>query len=208
MKKVFFYIQLGFMLGMVCGIAALALSVTYSVTRDRVELQKQRDIMDALPVVLPGAQSFSDQLHKDGIDYYEAKSGDTVIGYALYGEAQGYQSTIKFMVGLDTKGTITGLRILEQAETPGLGARITELPAGQTLVGFIKNVFSAKKIDESQKEPWFPALFRGKDYRTIYVTKTEAGPNAIAAITGATITSDAVVQAVKSVSDQFLKTVK
>lgn len=208
MKMIFYYIKLGLMLGLICGIAALALSATYSVTKERVEQQKQRDILSSLPVVLPAADQFSEEQHVEGIRYYIGKAQDILIGYAVYGEVQGYQSLIKFMVGVDPEGVIQGLRVLEHGETPGLGARITELPAGQTLAEFIKSKFSKLKPQESTPYPWFPAMFIDKQYDNLYVSKIDTDKNAITAITGATITSQAVADGVKEVVGEFMKKVE
>lgn len=42
-----------------------------------------------------------------------------VIGYAATGQAQGYGGPLKMLVGIDLDGEITGVKIVEQRETPG-----------------------------------------------------------------------------------------
>jgi electron transport complex protein RnfG len=205
------FFKLGILLCIVCLISALALSVTYSVTKDRIELQKERDIQQSLPIVLPQASKMSgEKSTSDNIRYFIGFDKDgAVIGYAVNGQVQGYQSVIKFIVGIDTSGTITGLRILEHGETPGLGARILEIKSDETVATCIKHLFSPENETATKtNEPWFTAMFRGKKYNTIKICKTKAGDNEVMAITGATITSAAVLDGVKSTVDQFLATIR
>ncbi len=199
------YLKLGFLLCVVCVISGFALSVTYSVTKKRIEAQNREDILRSLPVVYPGAASFSDVKSIGGIDYYEAKNAEGKnIGYALYGGVQGYQSVIKFMVGIDLKGKISGLKILEHGETPGLGARITEIKSDETLFGYMEDVFEGEGDKKKPKEPWFTQMFKSKFYKDLYVSKTDSDKSAVHAITGATITTVCVVDGVKEVVGTFL----
>lgn len=202
------YLKLGFLLCFVCVVSGFVLSVTYSVTKERIEHQKTVEIQKSLPVVLPDAESYSDMKHKENIDYFEGYNAQgTVIGYALYGSVQGYQSLIKFIVGITPTGTITGLRILEHGETPGLGARIMEIASHETLFSFLKGLFSTKDKNKKPVQPWFPAMFDGKFYKTLHITKTDSDPTAVSAITGATITSEAVLKGVKNTVDTFLTSI-
>ncbi len=96
-------------------------------------------------------------------------------GYIFIVRGKGYSSTIETMVGVSLDGTITGVKILFQQETPGLGARVEEMLYGETT-------------------PWFTRQFNGKTSSdNIKVTK-DGGD--IDAITGATISSRAVTDAI------------
>ena len=205
--KISDFLKLGLLLSIICIISGLALSVTYSVTKEKIEIQKQREVLDSLPLVIPSATNFSDKKQLGSISYYEAlDKSNKIIGYALNGEHQGYQSMIKFMVGIDPKGKILGLRILEHGETPGLGARVTEIKSDKTLGSFIGGMFDneSKTKKQSVPEPWFCAMFKDKFYKTLTVSKTGETNSAIMAITGATITSEAVVNGIKETVSKFL----
>lgn len=208
--KVVFSIKLGVLLCVVGIISGFALSLTYSLTKENIEKQKKAEILESLPVVLPSAKSFSDLKTIDGINYYEGKNEkNEPAGYVVCGENKGYQSIIRFLVGIDPLGNIQGLRIIEQAETPGLGARITEVSGNKTVTQYLKTLFDKKpSSDRQESEPWFTQMFTGKYYKDLYVSKTEKNGNAIQAITGATITTEAVVEGVKSSIDKFLNTIK
>lgn len=89
-------------------------------------------------------------------------------GYAFMASGSGYSGDIDIMVGLDSGFGIKSISILSQTETPGLGSRITESS--------------------------FTDQFKGLSASDIAL-KVDGGK--IDAVTGATISSRAVVNAVK-----------
>jgi electron transport complex protein RnfG len=87
------------------------------------------------------------------------------------------------ITGIDRNGVIKGVRILEHQETPGLGSKINEIHPGE-------------------KEPHFLRQFIGKNGKTVAVKKD------IDAITGATISSKAVTDAINKAVAEFLEKIK
>ena len=145
------------MLTLVCLVAAALLGGAYTLTEEQIEKQAEIALQNTLKEVLPLGEDF--ELTDD---FYMAKKDDMIVGYAAVVEVQGYGGLMKVLVGIDTQKTLTGVRIMEHQETPGLGA--------------------------NADKPKFYDQFDG------------LGPKQLAtdidAITGATITSDAVVMAV------------
>ncbi|MBI9073448.1 MAG: FMN-binding protein [Melioribacteraceae bacterium] len=134
---------------------------------------------EAIFTVQPKAKNYI-KIESAEIEAYKVVDADSnSIGYALVYEGSGFQGKIRLMVGLnDDLKTVNGLSILEQVETPGLGTKIVE--------------------DASNKEDsfWFPNQFKDAEYdpELVSVKGAEASkPNEIQAITGATISSKAVV---------------
>ena len=174
-------IRLTFVLTIICIVASLLLGVTYSLTKDKIQIQEENVEKEALTTVLPEAVKFSEEK-----DYYKALDDKgSVIGYVLVGEGKGYSSILKIMVGIDTEGNIKGIKILSQQETPGLGARVDEV----AVEGTVWDILRGKKIVKG--EPWFQVQFRNKRL------------DEIQAMTGATITCDAVVEIVKATIEKF-----
>lgn len=171
--------RFGLILGIICLVATMVLAVTYEVTKPKIEAQLKKEEDAALREILPQADVFTPKTI-GGTDYFEARRGGALAGYCLKVTGAGYGGYIRMIAGIDPSGTITGIRVLEHQETPGLGARIAEVKSGA-------------------KEPWFLAQFRGRDARTVEV------PGTIDAITGATISSKAVTDAVRSAAAQFLQ---
>lgn len=175
-------VRFGIILSVICLAATLVLAVTYEITKPKIDAELKREEEEALAVIMPDADSFSEKSAGD-IKYFEALQKGNLIGYCIKATGTGYTGYIRMIVGIDKDGIIKGIRILEQYETPGLGARIVEIKQGE-------------------KEPWFLRQFAGKSAKTVAVKKD------IDAVTGATISSRAVTDAVNATVKEFLEKVK
>ena len=102
-------------------------------------------------------------------ELYVATKGGSYIGSVAKVAPNGYGGEIELMVGVNDEIVITGIEILSHAETPGLGANM-------------------------EKESFY-TQFAGKSLG-LRVDKGVAEGNAISALTGATITSQAVADGV------------
>lgn len=171
-------LKFGIVLSLICLAATLVLATTYEITKPKIKAQFNLEEQDALKEIIPKADSFQAD-SKYGIDYFNALKDKKIIGYCIKAVGTGYSGYIRMIVGMDLDGTIRGVRILEHYETPGLGARINEV-----------------KPDE--KDAWFLRQFIGKDAKNIAVKQN------IDAITGATISSKAVTDAIKETVNKFL----
>ena len=101
-------------------------------------------------------------------DIYTVFSDGSQLGYAFLAVGKGYGGDINILVGLEDETTVKGIKIVSQEETPGLGTRITE--------------------------PFFTDQFVGIDIADIALSR-DGGQ--IDAITSSTISSSAVVEAVR-----------
>ncbi len=128
-----------FTLAAVCMIAALILGGVYSLTSPLIAAQKDKEINEALDKVVPGADTYKPNIFSRG-EYYKCYKGSRLIGYAVFAEGPGYAGVIKLLVGIDKEGIITGLEVLSQSETPGLGARATEIKQGEKAPVVFKSV--------------------------------------------------------------------
>jgi len=168
-------------LTLVCVCAALVLGITYSATKPLITAQKERETKAALEKVLPDADEYKTG-SSEGKEYYEAYSSGRLLGYALFADGNGYAGNIQMLVGIDIGGKITGLEVLSQSETPGLGARCVEIKPGEN-------------------QPWFLRQFKGK-------RDSDLIPKSIDAITGATITSQAIMNGARAGVSNFLHNIK
>lgn len=63
----------------------------------------------------------------DGTVVYTATKEGHAVGYAIEGVSdKGFNGTIRLLVAFDTEGTILDVVVLEQNETPGLGAKMCD----------------------------------------------------------------------------------
>lgn len=177
-------------------VAASILAGVYFVTKPKIEAREQLLREEALRQVMP--ESVGDRLEaveENGeIKYWRVfkGSGDRERGYVFIAKKYGYSSVIETMVGVKKDGTITGITVLSQNETPGLGAKIVEVVSDKTILKALKEIFSKDKAPEKEVLPYFTEQFKGLNIRDI-----ELSEHGIHAITGATITSKAVVDSIK-----------
>ncbi len=132
-------LKLGLTLMVVTLVASLALALTNHYTTDRIELQKENAVKESLNRVI-SADSFEDKG-----EYYDAQKGGELVGRVLKVEAPGYSSVISALAGIDTKNKITGVDIISQQETPGLGAKIEEESFLKQFIGKGKEDILLKK---------------------------------------------------------------
>ena len=166
-------------LTLVALITTRSLAWVNKITKPKIIAQQENGLVEALSSVLPGCSEGEIIPTKENgqILYYEGyrdKEHTLLIGYAFLAEGKGYSSTIRTLVGIDTSFTIYAIKILSQQETPGLGSLCEEVQSGES-------------------KPWWQAQFTGKTAKGIAVDKDKGD---IESITGATITSRAIVNSI------------
>lgn len=187
------YLRFSLILFLICFFTAFSLSLVNRITQPKILAQLEKEQQLALHEVVPQAFRF-EPIKKDGeIHYYKAFDKDgNLLGYAFKTETKGYSSNILTMVGIKPDGKIISIKILSHNETPGIGSKITEIKTTQTLWDKF-----TKKPQETKEEPWFCEQFKGKDVRNL--------EKEIEAISGATISSEAVIKSVKEKAELLLK---
>ena len=179
-------IKLALILFVITFVATLALTLCNHLTKDKIALLAAENAEKAKQEVISGA-SFEEIKFKesDFTDYnvkgiFKAEKDGEFAGYCINVSPTGFGGGIDMFVGIspDMK-TLTGIKIISMSETPGLGAKAQE----ESFSGQFKN---------------------GKKYPLSVVKNSpDASENEIDAISGATITSDAVVKGVNQVVDHF-----
>jgi electron transport complex protein RnfG len=168
-------VQLSVVLFVVCGLAAGALAFVNAATKDRIAGFARTEKTEAMQKVLPEAEEFSEVIPGK---VWEARKGGELIGRVLAASAQGYSGPIESLVGIDPANSVSGVRVLVQTETPGLGAKI----AGEKFLG----QYSGKRAEE-------------------VALKRDDPAGRIDAVTAATISSRALTNAVRKTLDSFQK---
>lgn len=160
---------------LICAVATALLGLTNSVTEKKIQEVAAQSAAEARLRVCENAEKFDEKTDKNGNTYFEAKdkNGETV-GFAITTEDKSYGGKIEVMTGFSADGKITGVEILTIDDTPGLG-------------------MNAKK--ES-----FRNEYLGKT-GTLTVSKGASADNEIQALTGATITSNAVTRCVNKATE-------
>ena len=120
-----------------CIVSATGLSLTYAVTAPRIAEQDRLAEERSLQAVAPDADDFvaitdaavletataaGDPVTVDGI--FRAMTSGTQTGWAVKVASRGYGGPMLLVIGLDTSGSVTGVSVLRQNETPGLGTKV------------------------------------------------------------------------------------
>lgn len=179
--------------GLLSGIAIVGI---YEVTLPTITTYKAKMLREAVFKVLPGVTQIqkmhytneqlqaedSEQNNSDTL-YAGYNAEGHLVGYAIPGEGPGFQDTIRLLYGyLPNKQQIVGMEILESRETPGLGDKIYKD------ANFVAN-FKALAVEPS----------------IILVKKgSKSAHNEVDAISGATISSKAVVKIINQTNDKWL----
>jgi electron transport complex protein RnfG len=157
-------------LTVVCLIAAGLLGYSYVLTKDKIDEQNKKALNEQLKQVFPDATEFKEETNSQEQSYFTALNGKDLIGYAAVAESPGYSSVLQILVGMNLSKQVTGVRIIYQSETPGLGTEAAK--------------------------PLFYNQFTGK---TSKETQLKKFGGTIDGITGATISSKAVTAGVSDV---------
>jgi electron transport complex protein RnfG len=148
-------------------------------------------------------------LHPLGRVFVASKGGRDA-GFVVEGEIQGYKNRIRFFVALDSAFDVAGVRVLEHEEDPGLGAEVaTPWFQGQYLGRPVSSLATLDVTRDPMPEDWRGALMTldrtpAADWRARnggLVTRERDRP--IYAVTGATISSRALTDGVRTTADHF-----
>ena len=111
-------------------ISSACVGLVNMITEGPIAAAKEAAVKAALAQVLPEFDATEKSEHTADellIIAHKATKGGEVVGYAIETATKnGFSGMIKMMVGFDTAGKILNVNVLEQNETPGLGAKITE----------------------------------------------------------------------------------
>jgi electron transport complex protein RnfG len=191
------FINLILALGSVTLLSAFSLGYVYEWTLEPIAIAKREKQLRAINDVVefdndPLEESFEvvrgQHRHRkrkgqaqasdpDALVFYPAKKQDTLTGYAIKSFSdQGYSGRIEIMVGFELDGKMREVQVLSHRETPGLGSKITTIE--------------------------FLDQFKGKYPNQFDLRVTKDGGD-IDGISGATISSRAVGEAIQTAYDNF-----
>lgn len=170
-------------------VAGLLLGLVYQITKEPIAIQKEKAKQEACMEVFADASSFAEMevMQPDAQEWTAAgfsqetidevmeaqDASGAVLGYVItVTTKEGYGGDIRFTVGITKDGTVNGIAILEIAETAGLGMRAEEVLAPQ---------FADKSVEQFE-----------------YTKSGAVSDSQIDAISGATITTNAVTNGVNA----------
>jgi electron transport complex protein RnfG len=176
------------MLFAIVGTAMVAF--TYDAARDRIAENERQSLLHSLHEVI-SPDMYNNEIYTDTtrildpallgsdepVTVYRARKNHQPVAAVFASIApDGYNGTIKLLIGVDTHGTLLGVRVLSQRETPGLGDAI-ETDRSDWILGF-----RGKSLQDPDYKHW----------------KVKKDGGVFDQFTGATITPRAVVKAIRN----------
>lgn len=166
------------------------LSITHQATVNKIAENERQEILRGLNSVVP-ADSYDNDLLEDVVEvtspeflgttapvsvYLASKKGQPVAAVFSTIAPNGYSGAIKLLVGISIDEHVTGVRVVNHKETPGLGDAI-DADRSDWILGF-----SEKSLQNPPQSDW----------------KVKRDGGYFDQFTGATISPRAVVMAVKN----------
>jgi len=168
-------------LSLISMLMVAGLGYVYKITKGPIELADKQKEVTAVTQVLPAFDNDPIKQKKDieGLTFYMATKGGLPVGCAVKTfTARGFAGRFDLMVGFKPDGTIRNIVVLDQKETPGLGAKMTE----------------SSFIDQ----------FKEKNIAT-FKLKVRKDGGQVDAISAATISSRAFCDGVQKAYDLYMK---
>lgn len=162
----------------ICVLVTLALAGANELTKGTIAKQEKIDADNARREVFAAAVSFEDITTKFQADeslkissvYTALDSQNQVIGLVILSASRGYAGDVSVMSGITLDLSVCGIKVMSDDETPGLG----------------------KKIETSS----FAKQFISRTAGLLFSVKTsDSNVNHVDAVTGATISSNAMSSA-------------
>ncbi len=159
-----------------CMISGVIIAITYYFTAPIAAEKAEMLKIQAMQALVKEADTFVPVPDKP--QWFVARKGDTTIAYVVPGESKGFGGEILMLVAVSPEGKELDFDILKHNETPGLG-------------------------DLANKEP-FKSRVRGKTPDHLKVTKDPTQTEDVQALTGATISSKAVLKGVREADEEVI----
>ena len=180
-------LRLGITLALFAVAACVMLAFVYSGTKNKIDENQESELKAAQKELFPEADSFpeiSEELQNPDRSVtiekqYGAFQDGEPIGAVLQVSRGSFGGPIRILVGVSAGNIITGIKILEHSDTPGLGA----------------NAASPRYFVDRAAGMTFYGQFTGKSVADPFEVKRDGD---VQAITASTVTSMAVTAAVKA----------
>lgn len=124
------FVHFGLVLLVIAAISAGVLGLVNNFTKTVIAANNEKSQNAAKREVLADAAKFVEEEAKEiaGLQFVPGYNDQgEIVGYVTTVASPGYGGDITFILGIKRDGQIAGLRIVNQSETPGLGAKIGDL---------------------------------------------------------------------------------
>nr|WP_321269210.1 electron transport complex subunit RsxG [uncultured Tolumonas sp.] len=181
----------GLILGTFTLLVCVFVSAVAFVTKSPIKQRQIEDTQNMLSQVFPtslydnhlGQEEYTLTLDGKPVHFFLGRKNGVPSGIVLFADTTGYSGAINMLLGIDANGVLTGVRVTNHKETPGLGDLI-EPAKSKWIFGF-----EGKSLDNTSQKNWH--------------VKKDGGE--FDSFTGATITPRGVVKGVYEGLQLFAK---
>ncbi len=193
-----YIIKLTVTLLLCCLVVAAALGGVNAITKDKIAAINWENTQKAMQAVVadPANTTFSEEAleNTEAMTAAAASAGGTLdsvyevlvggenAGYAIKVVASGSQGSIEMMVGVDASGAVTGVSIVDNAETAGIGSKVMNNEALSNGTGVLDQFIGKSAADGTLAVGTNVDAISGATVSTKGVT---TGVNAALAVAGA-----------------------
>ncbi len=192
----------------ICALAGAALAFVSRKTHDRIEANEAAQRTVQMRLVLPpetAAAEKEEALGNAKVEFFAAKdAGGRLIGYcALSKTNDGFGGDLSVMAGLTTDGRITAILVSEHNETPGIGSRVCNRTATESLWGKLFGKSDTKAQDGLAPNAYLDS-FGGRALPPDgFAFGASEASRSVTGVSGATFSSTAVLHAVNNICDAW-----
>ena len=209
-------IRFAIVLMIVASLATAGVALIYGFSKPKIDEARERSQKEAIALAFNmESKAFGENYELQLISAPDAgeykcwkvlkKGSAEVLGYAAIGIAQGYEAKIKLVAAVNPDAdTLIGAMIYELKDTPGLGSKALDQVGGKTWIEEILGLEGETKEYEPLEKFVFLWRYHGKTEKNLIVVKSDK-EDGILAISGATITSNAVTVAVQKAWSEINK---
>ncbi len=173
-------------LGLVCLVSGASLSFLYGKTKDQIKASEKRKLIAAFSDLADGYDSFEEKTVElpDGgkfVYYRLLDKRDRLLGYGSEAPGAGSYNSLNpirvvAVIAPDKENIkLLGMRVTFSEETPGLGERIKEKPAANSLWGLLTGRADTRAIKSDDIPVAMARIALSSDGRTYKVEYDEAG---------------------------------
>jgi len=120
------FLNMFLVLTLISVIAGAGLAAVYNVTKEPIEKANLAKQQAAIAAVLPEGAEVGEEVMVNDNRVFPATLNGEFGGMAIEVNTNGFGGNVKMMVGFDAQGALVDYSILEMAETPGLGSKLTD----------------------------------------------------------------------------------
>lgn len=198
-------VKFSFVLMLTAGLAIAGVALVYGISKPEIVAKKKRAQAEAVALAFNKTQAEFAALKTEALTpendaWKVSDAGGGTLGYAAKGSAGGYGGDVEVIAAFrpDLR-TLIGAAIMDVSrETPGLGQNASQKKPTTT---WLQDIFGVQEVRQTEGGPLddytFMQQFQDKNAAKLKVV-TSQSPDGIVAMSGATISSKAVLEAVKN----------